>query len=318
MEHNLSHNSTSNNALKTPGKGFTDAMPLLSDPEALRGMADRDGYLFFRGLLPKERVLGLRQQIFQVLREKDLLAEGATGDAGATDMEAVNRLAFNSVSFGIPDELYLEIQQLEEFHAIAQDPALLQAYGALFGEAAFPHPRNICRVVLPHRNAVPTPPHQDFLHIQGTPVTWTCWFPLGDCPKALGGLAMLEGSHRLGVLHVAEHGGAGGLETLLCGYDLDWAYDDYAAGDVIIFHSQTVHKAMPNLVGNQIRLSCDFRYQPLSEPIHPSSLQPHGTFSWEDVYKGWKDERLMYYWRSNQFAYTEWDESILKKRDRIC
>lgn len=64
---------------------------------------------------------------------------------------------------------------------------------------------------------------------------------------------MLEGSHKLGLLGMTSNPGAGGLETILCGYNLEWAYGDYRSGDVIVFQSHTVHKATPNLMGNTIR-----------------------------------------------------------------
>ncbi|MFN5677282.1 MAG: phytanoyl-CoA dioxygenase, partial [Roseiflexaceae bacterium] len=40
--------------------GFVDATPLLSDPIALRAQAQRDGYLFFKQLVPKADVQRLR------------------------------------------------------------------------------------------------------------------------------------------------------------------------------------------------------------------------------------------------------------------
>jgi hypothetical protein len=40
--------------------GFRDATPLLSDPVALRAQAARDGYLFFKQLIPKSDVQTLR------------------------------------------------------------------------------------------------------------------------------------------------------------------------------------------------------------------------------------------------------------------
>ena len=57
------------------------------------------------------------------------------------------------------------------------------------------------------------PPHQDFIHIQGSPNVWTAWLPLGDCAHDLGGLSLLVGSHKVGVLAVSRALGAGGLRT---------------------------------------------------------------------------------------------------------
>jgi hypothetical protein len=42
-----------------------------------------------------------------------------------------------------------------------------------------------------------------------------------------------------------------------------------------MFHSCTVHRALPNLSDNLIRISADNRYQLENDPIDPSSLLPH-------------------------------------------
>ncbi|THF76585.1 phytanoyl-CoA dioxygenase family protein [Cohnella fermenti] len=305
-----------NNA-RLPSKSFVDRSPYLANPELLREAADRDGYLFLRGLIPRERVLGLRRQILTLLAAEGLMSKEHPPMDGVADLQAVAAMPLR-VDVGVSEELYKQIQKLEEFHAITHDPALLNAFGALFGEEAMPHPRNIGRIMTPHPGARVTPSHQDFIHIQGAPETWTCWFPLGDCPPELGGLSMLEGSHKLGVLQVAGNEGAGGLETLLCGLDMEWVYGGYEAGDAVVFHSQTVHRAMPNTLGNRIRLSCDNRYQRVRDIIDPSSLQPHGPYEWEELYEGWSSDRLKYYWRKHDFALSEWDESIRWQREKIC
>jgi hypothetical protein len=274
-------------------------------------------------LLNKDRIGSLRAEMLEAMSRYHLLDPAYPQEVGMSDVEAVNRLsAADFGGMGVPIDLYREVQKLESFHAIAHEPALLHAFRVLFGEEVFPHPRNIARIVIPHRELKATPSHQDFIHIQGTPQTWTAWFPLGDCPRSLGGLAMLEGSHKHGVFGVTHmEGGAGGLEAILCGLDYEWAEGDYEAGDVIVFHSQTVHKALPNQNGRAVRLSCDFRYQPIAQPIDSSSLQPHGGeqfATWEQLYEGWKNEDLKYYWQRTPVELSEWDESIRWQKEKIC
>lgn len=311
------------NATKAAAKTFKDAVALLERPEELRSRAEEDGYLFFRDVLDKRKLLEVREQILGILCDQGLLDSGRALMDGIADYEAVNRLTREEVrGFGVTADIYRKVQKLESFHALAHQPAILNIYRTLFQADVFPHPRNIARLMLPHESMRATPPHQDFIHIQGTPSTWTAWFPLGDCPRALGGLSMLEGSHRSGVLNVTGHeGGAGGLESILCQMDLDWAEDDYRLGDIIIFHSCTVHRALPNRLGNQVRLSCDFRYQPVGMPVDPSSLQPHGGtnyFTWNELYEGWRDSRLQYYWKAYALDYSEWDESIRWQKEKLC
>lgn len=53
--------------MKHNTESYEDSMQLLSDPAGLRVRAEADGYLFFRGLLPKEPLLELRRQIIAIL-----------------------------------------------------------------------------------------------------------------------------------------------------------------------------------------------------------------------------------------------------------
>ena len=71
-------------------------------------------------------------------------------------------------------------------------------------------------------------------------------------------------------------------------------------GDVLLFHSLTVHQARDNRSPDRIRFSCDFRYQGRSTPVHKYSLMPHmGWAGWEEIYAGWAaDDPLRYYWRA--------------------
>lgn len=296
---------------------FEDASPLLTQPDRLREQADKDGFLFVRGLLRRERVLRLREEIMAVLDGRGLLKQGTVVSQGIADMEAIHKLDLDRTDIGLPAHIYLDIQRLKLFQEMLHEPELLHFFRLLFDAEPFPHPKTIGRIMLPHRQLRPTPQHQDFIHIQGTTTTWTSWFPLGDTPKELGGLSILKGSHKLGTLSVAPQQGAGGLEAILCNVDLDWAEGDYEAGDVIVFHSQTVHKALPNRMGDRIRLSCDFRYQPVAQQIDPRSLNPH-VATWEQIYEGWPDEQWKYYWKSHPFLFSEWDESIRWQKDNIC
>lgn len=306
---------------KAPSKQFEDATPLLLDPEVFRRKASGTGILFFKGLLPRDKVLGLRKDILELLNQRGWLDKSRPLMDGLADPEAINRLSAEEVNFngvGVPQDVYLEIQKLESFHALAHEPKLLKVYETLFESEPFPHPRNIGRIMLPHPKLNKTPSHQDFLHVQGAEETWTCWAPIGDCSKELGGLTILEGSHKAGLLGVTNKPGAGNLESILCGLGYEWVAGDYEAGDFVTFHSHTVHKAMPNLLKNRIRLSVDYRYQLAKHPIGSGSLTPHGPYQWEDIYEGWHREDLKYYWEDKEMNLKPFDQSIRWQKEKIC
>ncbi|UVI30085.1 phytanoyl-CoA dioxygenase family protein [Paenibacillus spongiae] len=298
-----------------------DATPLLDDPEALRAQASADGYLYFRGFLEREEVMNVRKEILEIISRDGLLDPAHPFMEGMTLPEEVHRYTQEEISWngvGVPMHLYHEVQKLESFHALAHHPRLIAMYRTLFGETPFVHPRNIGRIMLPHQDQKVTPSHQDFLHIQGADNTWTCWMPIGDIPKSLGGLTVLKGSRQAGLLGVTEAPGAGGLESILCGLNYEWQTCDYQAGDILTFHSHTVHKSTPNHIPNQLRLSCDYRYQPLSAPIENNSLLPHGPYAWDELYEGWSRTDLQFYWQKETFDFKPFDVSIRWQQEKIC
>lgn len=301
---------------------FIDSTELLADPDALRSRASQLGYLFFRGLLPTEDVLSLRRDLLEVIGRHGWLDPRAALMDGIANRAAFDSLPADEADFcgtGITASAYRDIQHLQSFHQLAHHPALLVVYGTLFGRPVLSHPRNIARVQIPSSRSVPTPPHQDHIHIQGTTNVWTAWFPLGDCPIELGGLSVLAGSHQEGTLSYKRSQGAGGMEAYLCEMDYRWAQTDFAAGDVLSFVSQTVHKALPNQFDNRIRLSCDYRYQPADEGINESSLLVHcGVDDWDAIYADWTDRTLVRYWDNHDLQLSEWDEAMRWQKDRIC
>ena len=101
----------------------------------------------------------------------------------------------------------------------------------------------------------------------------------------MGGLAIARGSHRHGVRDFTVSSGAGGMEVI-DPLEGSWVAGPMAAGDVLIFHSLTVHKGLPN-ASDRLRMSLDNRYQRASEPICERCLVPYaGCGSWDEIYAG--------------------------------
>ena len=254
--------------------------------------ARQDGYLYLPGLLPAEAVLEVREQVAAVAARHGLLRPGApAGDAVAEPR------AFMHESGTTPayQAYYNDLLRLRAMHALALHPALIGALRTVLGEPVLAHPRNIVRTVFPNRPSITTAPHQDHRPIKGSPEVWTAWIPLGDCPDHLGGLAVAPGSHRRGLVEVPD--GTIYFETA---GDVEWRFSPMRCGDVLLFHSLTVHQARDNRSRGRLRLSCDFRYQGRSKPVHEHSLLPHMRWiGWEEVYADWADDDpLRYYWRA--------------------
>lgn len=272
-------------------KPFLDSNAAMNDADHLRRTAERDGYLFFRGLLDRESVFEVRRDFVGVLKKHNWVEEGAYPN------DTVTRLGDCRVE-GMDEfwPIFDDFQSLESFHALAHHPNIISVLDRLFGELTLVHPRNIGRIIFPTTPA--TPPHQDYIHIQGTPNTWTAWIPLGDVPFELGPVAVLARSHRFGVLGIRHMMGAGGAGVDKEPPNCEWVGRQFEAGDVLFFHSWTVHKGLPNQTGHRIRLSVDYRYQGVSQPVVEASLQPHfNRWPWEFAYRGWKSSRCRYYWK---------------------
>lgn len=302
---------------------FEDSRDLLDDPIALRARARRDGFLFFRGLLDPEPLLELRRGVLGVLDRHQLREPGVAGLSGKLNLAELHRIPAESMrlDIGVSDQMYVELQQLPALHRLPHHPALLHVYQSLFGSDVFVHPRHIMRAMTPHPAVVATPPHQDFPLVQGSSDTWTCWFPVGECPNPLGPLVVLAGSHHNGYLPIVRGQGAGGLVAQLCEGENDWVGGDFALGDVLTFSCFTVHRSLTPIIDDEIRVSMDVRYQRASEPIEARSLTNHARCTWDEVYEGWgeEDRDLVYYWDADRLTLSPWNGALIESgQRRIC
>lgn len=274
---------------------------------ALRARLQNDGYLFFRSIVPRQRLLELRDGITRILADIGWILDGE------------QRMAARAV--GLPQregepgffEAYDRIVRLETLHAMAHEPHLMAVMRQAMGDTVFPHPLSIARLVFPNNPEITTPPHQDYRNNQGTTNLTAAWMPLGDCPIEQGPLAVLEGSHKAGLLPLQYHLGPGNRAAVLPPelLELRWLTADFRAGDILLFPSLTVHSALDNRHPESMRLSVDFRYQLEGEALTAGCLQPHfGRVSWEDIYRDWQSEELQYYWRDKRFEVVPWDDTM--------
>ena len=273
---------------------FKDATSILESPEEIRSFAHKEGYLFFKNLLPEEDVIALRKPIIDIVQTYGWLAPNTPPLLGV----AAPDVPENKENTTQWRDFYCDVQRLLEFHELALHPRLIRPLEILFNEPVLPHSRDILRLLFPNSERYSTPPHQDNYYIGGSEMTWTAWFPLGDCPDDLGGLACAPGTHERGRLETHAAEGAGGR-----GVELDdstrWATAPMTCGDVLFLHSLTVHQGRDNR-SDRLRLSCDYRYQPRSHPVRADSLEPHlHWLTWDEIYEHWpNDTPVKLYWQN--------------------
>ena len=291
---------------------FADSSDIVGDTGALRAQIAEEGYLFVRQLLPKEPLLEVRRQMLEVLAEAGMIRRDRPLDDAVADL----------TNFAVePEPAFLAVLRdqyaLEDLNALKHHPALGALMERLFGEAVIPLPLFVCRNIFPQREAYTTPPHQDYVHIQGTFRNHAAWLPLGDCGPSMGGLALAAGSHRRGVLDLRPALGAGGLEVLSADR-LDWRHGTFQTGDVLVFNCLTVHRGVPNR-SDRMRLSVDFRYQPQTEPMCEVNLTPHRDIApWDELYDGWTREELKYYWKRHELEVLPFDMQYYERRDLMA
>ena len=133
-----------------------------------------DGYLFFRGIIPKNEILQLRLQILEICQEAGWLRPDAKLMDGLTDhaplLEGEDKYK----------EVYARVQALEAFHRLMVNKDIISLMESIFQEPVFPFPQTIGRMAVPNDNARKTHPHQDWIFVGGSTETISCWAPLGD------------------------------------------------------------------------------------------------------------------------------------------
>jgi ectoine hydroxylase-related dioxygenase (phytanoyl-CoA dioxygenase family) len=293
---------------------FADSRDLLDNPDALRARFDEDGYVFLKGVVDKDMLEDVRSRIVAICAAHEWFKPGT---------DPIDAITFTEPCVEGEEryfDVYDEIQRMEAFHAVPHHPTVRSFMTALLGDSAFPHPLSIARLSFPSNEQWTTPPHQDHPNNQGTEDLYACWMPLADCPVKLGGLSILPGSHRLGMAPLEFALGPGNRQAKLDQRfeELDWVGGDLELGDALVFHSLTMHRALPNTT-DRMRLSVDYRFQREGEPLTAGCLEPHfARLDWDGIYRGWSREDLKYYWRDKQYTVVPWDETLhpLSEEDR--
>ena len=256
--------------MATELKEFRASNDAIDDADELRKRIRDYGYLFFRRLHDPDMLRELRLEILGALRDQGWIRRDAELIDGVADIS--HRCAEGDLEYA---QAYHQAYRLESFHRSGHWPSVINVMEKIVGGEVLPHPNKIARLWFPQYVEHTTPVHQDFVHFQGAYDTYTCWSPVGDCPIELGGLAVQPGSHKRNT--VFDHHfslGAGSLTVDTDEHQGDWVTTDYEMGDALIFHSLTLHQALPNVTDDRLRVSLDNRYQALVFPSPSKCSNP--------------------------------------------
>ncbi|KAF2640936.1 hypothetical protein P280DRAFT_469613 [Massarina eburnea CBS 473.64] len=180
----------------------------------LRRRYHQDGYVFLKGLLPREDVLKAREEYFKMLAPSGVLKPGTEAVDGIFD-DAKNAADFPGIGAGAsPGNGKPGAETAEKFVDLAlqahytdwyketfcKHPMLKDAIARISGwgpERTFPIRRSLLRNNTPGNKAIGVHYDQIFLR-HGEDTSFTAWVPMGDVSLTGGGLIYLEDGHTLG------------------------------------------------------------------------------------------------------------------------
>ncbi|GCE19197.1 phytanoyl-CoA dioxygenase family protein [Dictyobacter kobayashii] len=241
-----------------------------SDAATLRARMDEYGYLFFRHLVPAETVLEVRRAALTPIKEAGWL------DPSHDMMDGITLPGIEPKTEGQREylDVYRQILRLPAFHNFPCHSSLMAIASRLLDGEVLVHPRRIGRITFPGSQKYTTPPHQDFFYIRGSVDTYSCWTPLGvrwNWSLASGPVLIA----RLYRAYREPSRSRRGKGVPVDESQAVWHTDNFELGDALFFRSYTIHKALPNLTPDRLRLSTDNRYQLNEDAIDPSALRPH-------------------------------------------
>jgi hypothetical protein len=263
------------------------------DPQTLRERFAHWGYLYIKQYVPAVQCESLLETLLNAT-EPYICRDGPSA------------LRLNGAPFFETDqawdEIYPKIQSLEAFHSFFHQQHILNLMETVTGKEAFVYPMKMARISTPGKIGFETPPHQDAHSHHAGPTMAGFWVALHDVTEAMGRVKVLPQSHHRGVRPVFSTQGVGGVQCEIYEDETTWHVSNFEAGDVLIFHSCTVHKAEPNATSDTVRISIDTRFCDHGAPVFSTNLEPHHGWrieglDWSSIYNSWEDRQYQYYWR---------------------
>lgn len=171
--------------------------------DEMRRRFDDDGYIFVKGLMPREDVLDMREAYFKHLQPTGILKPGSSPRDGIFDV-AADPIAHNGVGGSDLPEDADRVDKLESAHslpiylAFLKHPKLRTFVREFMGwEKEVLIKRTLLRHNVP--NGLSTGIHYDKIFLRaGEAEFLTAWVPIGDCTAEGGGLMYMENSTDVG------------------------------------------------------------------------------------------------------------------------
>jgi hypothetical protein len=269
------------------------------------------GYVVIRGLIPSAKAALARAQSLAVLYAHGLIEDPNSDAPSKTFRETLELL-------GGRRSIAAQLSRLQVLNELMHLPYVLDIARQIGGARYIPLPALATRIGAPPNVLAPEPAeiHQDYQGIQGSMRTLSCWVALGDYKPSDGGLAVAQGSHKLGCLphevDMAEHIRPVGAAAL------DWRYNHFKLGDAVIFHPLLVHRGLGTKT-NRVRISCDFRLHPPEDLIAAEVVGTnhfHYAYHYQELYDEFKDYKHPWYWQQEILKTRPFNYSYQREKAR--
>lgn len=229
---------------------------MLSDLD--KATFDRDGFLVVPGLVTGAALAMLQENLQRYIRDVVPLLDAA--EAFYQDRSRPQTLK-QLQRMDQHDPFFASYRANPDWHQLAET-LLGEAVGNVQGPEWFNKPPD---------TEHPTPPHQDnYYFCLSPPSVLTIWLPLEDVDAENGCLRYVRGSHRAGLRphgvteilgfsqSVSDYGAADTEQEVMI---------ELQAGDALVHHGNTIHRADPNRSKNRHRPALAMIYDGISARI---------------------------------------------------
>lgn len=276
-----------------------DSSDAADDVVELRRRIEQDGYLYMKGYLDRDQVMEARAALTDRLAAAGVLDEA---------YPAIDGIAKPNSGYVFKPEI---TRGCEPVQRLLYSGRLIEFYEKVFAEQVRHYDYTWLRAIGPGKG---TNPHCDLPYMgRGTHKHMTCWLPYGEISYELGGLMVLEGSHKR--MDLLENYVYRDVDSFCENRQKDvekvkegkwtfsgtlshnppavrnkfggrWMVTEFEPGDFLTFGMFVVHASLDNQTTNRLRISSDSRYQRASEPIderwvgvNPPAHGPNGKRS---------------------------------------
>jgi ectoine hydroxylase-related dioxygenase (phytanoyl-CoA dioxygenase family) len=256
-----------------------DSSSLVRDAPGMRARLNEDGYLFLRSALDPVQVMAARAEVLGRLLEVGEIREPAI-DAIATGTSRREQLVGDLGAF------WQSVCEGPALRRVTHAGPMIELMERVLGGPVRPFDFLWLRAMPPGRASAF---HYDHVYMnRGSDHLLTVWTPLGDLPIEDGPILLMENSHRWDDIIAHCRGFDVDRDKTRPGHvtmePVTFAHErgcrlltaHFHPGDVLIMSMFMLHGSLDNASPiNRVRLSCDTRYQPATDPIDERWIGPN-------------------------------------------